>query len=136
MEGCSETFSGHGRHLCSSEFVVEDGPEHSGRYPSGQPVAGPHTARGVGIAEVAAAAGDVPVAHVEVLVGWLTRGVTSLADDADEPHNPDHVRLAHVALSTRLHRLALGVAELGGAAVALQRQTCRRPRGVRREIRE
>lgn len=75
------------RQLCSSKFAVEGGPEHSGRYPSGQPVAGPDAARGVGVAELTAAAGHVPVAHVEVLVEGLTRGVTPLADDADEPHD-------------------------------------------------
>lgn len=96
LEGCSKDFCGHGRHLCSSKFAVEDGPEHSGRHPSGQPIAGPHAARGVGVAEVSAAAGDVPVAHVEVLVVCLTRGVTSLADDAEEPHNPDHFCPAHI----------------------------------------
>lgn len=58
--------------LFCSQFVVEDGPEHSSHDPSSQARAGPHTAHGVGVAEVAAAAGDVPVAHVEILVGWGT----------------------------------------------------------------
>jgi len=65
---CSRTSCGRGTPLGSSQSVVQKWPEHTGCYPCCHPVAVPHTACCVGIAEVTAAAGDIPVAHAEVLI--------------------------------------------------------------------
>lgn len=74
--------------FCSSQSIAQEGPEHSGCCPCCYPIAGPHDACCIDIAEVSVAAGDISEAWTKVLLVFITFRVTALADETEEPFDP------------------------------------------------